>query len=106
LQEIQYEKLVEDVFNDIEDAVDELDHDIDVDASGGILNIAFPNQTSVVVSRQISNQEIWVAARSGGFHLGYVDGFWTCGTTGERLSELLDRVFSEQLAEPVTLFGS
>lgn len=87
----------------IEDAVEDLDLDIDLETSGGILTLTFANGSKVIVNRQGATREIWVAARSGGFHCGHRDGQWVCNTTGEELSALLSRVCSEQSGVPVRL---
>jgi CyaY protein len=57
-----------------------------------------------VISRQPVQREIWVAAKSGGFHLREAQNHWFCAVTQERLSALLNRVVSEQSAEPVEVF--
>ncbi len=102
----EFEDAVDAVFDRISDDIDALDYDLDVDSSGNILSVTFPNASVVVVSRQVANHEIWVAAKSGGFHLAFSGGDWSCGTTGESLSELLGRIFTEQLGAPVALPGS
>ena len=73
--------------------------------AGGLLTITFEDGSSVILSRQIATREVWVAARSGGFHLAMVDGQWHCGTTDEDLGVLLDRVFTEHAGESVAAFG-
>ena len=99
----EYFDLVEEIFNDVEDRVDELSFDLDIDVSGGLLTIMFPDGSSVVLSKQVANHEIWIAAKSGGFHLQLKDSLWACSTTGETMSELLSRVFTEQLGSEVAL---
>lgn len=87
----------------IEDALDALDLDIDMETAGGILTLTFANGSKVIVNRQGATREIWVAARSGGFHCGRRDDQWVCNTTGEDLGALLSRVCSEQAGEAVTV---
>ncbi len=105
MQDREYEERVDDLFNAIEDAIDELEADIDVDSSAGMLTIEFPNGSSIILSRQIANHEVWVAAKSGGFHLAFNDDRWFCRTSDENLSALLDRVFTEQLGKLVSGFN-
>jgi len=97
MDDSDYFDLVEEIFNSIEDQVDELDFDLDIDVSGGILTVSFPDGSSIVLSKQVATHEIWVAAKSGGFHLKNQAGSWICSTTGEDLAAMLNRVFSEQL---------
>lgn len=87
----------------IEDAVEALDTDIDLESSGGILTLTFENGSKVIINRQGPTHEIWVAARSGGFHCGHHDRQWVCNTTRETLPALLSRVCSEQAGETITL---
>jgi len=100
----EYEDRVDDLFNAIEDEIDELEADIDVDSSAGMLTIDFQDASNDILSRQIVNHEVWVAARSGGYHLLFDDNDWYCRTTDENLSALLCRVFSEQLGREVSGF--
>ena len=103
MEDNKYFDLVETIFNDIEDRVDELPLDLDIDVSGGLLSVMFPDGSSVVLSKQVANHEIWVAAKSGGFHLHAQDQRWMCSTTDEELYDLLNRVFTEQLGAQVVL---
>lgn len=96
MEDRQFQELVDDEFVRIEDRIDELDLDADIDTAGDVLSITLENGTSIILSRQVANHEIWIAARSGGFHLGYDREKWICTTTGEDLDTLLNRVFSEQ----------
>jgi CyaY protein len=104
LQDNDYNNRVDAIFATLEDQFDEQPADLDVEVSGPVMTIIFPNQSQVILSRQRANQEIWVAAKSGGFHLHLdANGSWLCRTTGEDLATLLNRAFTEQLGEPVTL---
>ena len=87
----------------IEDAIEDLDIDIDLESAGGILTLTFENGSKVIINRQGPTKEIWVAARSGGFHCGHRDGEWVCSTTKETLPHLLSRVCSEQAGKAITL---
>tara|TARA_B110000503_G_scaffold23943_1_gene37585 strand:+ start:302 stop:610 length:309 start_codon:yes stop_codon:yes gene_type:complete len=102
LDDSEFQEIVDDEFVRIEDRVDELELDVDIDASGGVLAFTLDSGSSIILSRQVANHEIWVAAKSGGFHLKRVDGEWFCLNTEESLEQLLNRVFSEQAG--VTLF--
>lgn len=87
----------------IEEALDGLDTDIDYETTAGILTLTFENGSKVIVNRQIATHEIWVAAKSGGYHCRVQPGGWLCNTTGESLQALLSRVCSEQAGETVSL---
>ena len=50
--------------------------DIDTQRTGGLLELEFPDGSKIVVNTQPPLQELWLAARSGGFHYKHVDGRW------------------------------
>lgn len=89
----------------LEDALEDYPEDLDIENSNGILNVVFPNGSTIVFSRQIATHEIWVAAKSGGFHLAMIDGNWFCRTTEENLRTLVARVVTEQLGRQADPLG-
>lgn len=103
VQDAEFHEIVDDVVMSLEDELESYPEDLDIENSSGILTIGFPNGSTIVVSRQIATHEIWVAAKSGGFHLKQVDDAWFCATTSEDLSQLVSRVISEQLGRTVAL---
>lgn len=67
------------VFNRIESALD--DSDVDCSLNEGVLELELDNGSSIIISRHVPNREIWLAARSGGFHYRWQNGDW-CDTRG------------------------
>ncbi|MFD1217528.1 MULTISPECIES: iron donor protein CyaY [Microbulbifer] len=103
-----YNAAIEETLIAIEDALDNCDVDMDYERADAVLTITLEdNGTQVILSRQSAVQELWVAARSGGFHLSFDNSGskagWKCSTTGEDLPTLLDRVLTEQQGAPVAL---
>jgi CyaY protein len=70
--------------------------DIDANRSGSMLELRFPLGTQMVINAQAPLKEIWVAARSGGFHFRFSNGSWHDTRSGEPLAEVLSRCASEQ----------
>ena len=96
MAESEFHKLVDEIFIQIEDQIDQSGVDLDYESSGGVMTITCENDGSkIILSRQPVNSELWVAARSGGFHFKKTDKEWVCAT-GENLPELLERVIQEQ----------
>jgi CyaY protein len=50
--------------------------DIDTNRTGGLLELSFPGGSKIVVNTQPPLHEVWMAARSGGFHYKFFDGHW------------------------------
>jgi len=103
-----FEDRIDALFGEIEDCIDDMeqadDREIDIDTTAGMLTIDLADSGSIIVSRQIANHEVWIAAKSGGYHLSLDGEYWHCRTTGEELGALLDRVFTEQLGESIEAF--
>jgi len=55
---------------------DESDADIDNQRVGGMVTMTFPNHTQIIVNLQKPLQEVWMAARSGGFHYKFDGTNW------------------------------
>jgi CyaY protein len=80
---------------------DESDADIDNQRVGGMITLVFPNRSQIVVNLQKPLHEIWLAARSGGFHYRF-DGQCWVDTKGQgELFESLSRYASEQSGQPL-----
>ena len=71
ISEAEFGELVDQTFEDIELALDEIDSDLDYEAGGGVLTVKFENGTTMVFSRQPPVRQLWFAARAGGFHYEY-----------------------------------
>ena len=71
--------------------------------SGGVLEIEFENGTRMIVNRHAASREIWVAAKSGGFHFRHDGGRWIDTRNGEELYCALSRLAGEQSGMQVAL---
>ena len=96
LDESAFHTRVDAVFAAIEAALDDGASDVDSEISGGILTLEFANGSKVILNRQTFNREIWVAAKSGGFHFRFDGAAWRDTRSNEQLESLLSRVMSEQ----------
>lgn len=78
--------------------------DADVQFKGsGLLEIEFENGTKMVLNRQGAARELWVAARSGGFHYRYDGSCWRDSRDGTELFAALSKIVSAQSGTPVLL---
>ncbi|MCO6055874.1 iron donor protein CyaY [Pseudomonas sp. MOB-449] len=101
LSEARFHDLVDEAQERVEDAFDDSDLDLDLENTGGVLTVRFENGSQVILSRQAPLRQLWVAARSGGFHFDYDEASdrWICDSSDEPLGELLSRVTREQAGE-------
>src|SRR5262245_28595046 len=77
--------------------------DVDWSLNDGILEIECADGSKVIVNRHVPNRELWVAARSGGFHFRAQDGHWRDTRSGDDLAQVLARVLRAQGGLAVTL---
>ena len=81
----------------LERAFDNDDLDVECSRSGNVLDIEFvENGSKIIVNSQAPMQEIWVAARSGGFHYRREDDRWVNTRDGSELFEALSKMVAEQ----------
>lgn len=71
MSESEFNELIDTTFAALEHALDAIDADLDYETSGGVLTVEFDNDTKLVFSRQPPTRQLWLAARSGGFHFAY-----------------------------------
>jgi iron-sulfur cluster assembly protein CyaY len=95
MNESDFHRAVDAALARIESAVEASD-ELDVDLESGILTITCPDASRIIVNRQTPNREIWVAARSGGYHFRMRDGAWHDTRSDEELHALLARVIASQ----------
>jgi CyaY protein len=90
-----------------ETAVDGLadDFDIDVLRTGNVITLTFENGHRIVVNTQEAASEIWVAARSGGFHYRWDDaaGRWTDTRSSEDFHVAVARLIGDEIGAAPTL---
>jgi len=71
MNESQFNQLAEDTMIAIEEAVEASGADIDYDNVADILTLEFSNGSRIIINKQTPLSQIWVAAKSGGFHFDY-----------------------------------
>ena len=88
----------------IEQAADIVDVDVECARSGNVLEIEFiANRSKMIINTQSPMQEIWVAARAGGFHFRLQQGQWCDTRDGSELFAVLSKLASEQAAVTLNL---
>ena len=71
------------------------DADIDNQRVGGMITLAFADRSQIVINLQKPLQELWLAARSGGYHYRWQDGQWRDTKSGEEFFARLSQSASE-----------
>jgi CyaY protein len=92
----------------LEAADDELDLDLDIERQGGnVINIRFRDKSVIVVNTQPPLHEIWVAAKSGGYHYRWAGSMtqplWLDTKTGRELLSDLSEFASAQAGKTIAV---
>lgn len=85
------------------DRINELtDADIDNQRVGGMVTLSFANGSQIIINLQKPLQEVWLAARAGGFHYRF-DGRQWMDTKGQgEFFANLSRYASEQAGQALS----
>jgi CyaY protein len=101
MDESEFNQLADEVFKRIETALD--DTDIDYDSNGSVLEMEFEDGSKLIVNRHVPNREIWLAARSGGFHYAFADGRWLSQRDGSELFARLGELVQLGSGQPLEI---
>lgn len=105
LTDSEYQRLSHEALARIEATVDRWLQDdvidIDIQRTGGLLELSLPGGSKLVVNTQPPLHELWLAARSGGHHFRHVDGAWRDTRDGVEFFARLSEVASAQTGQPL-----
>jgi CyaY protein len=104
LTESEFENLAETTLAALERAFESAAPEADLQTKGaGVLEIEFEDGSKMVINRHAAAREIWVAARSGGFHFRHDGSRWRDTRDGTELFAAVSRLASQQYGAPVEL---
>jgi len=78
---------------------DEADADVDNQRTGGMITLSFPNRSQIVINLQKPLHEVWMAAKSGGYHYKFDGGRWLDTKGQGEFFESLSRDASAQAGQ-------
>lgn len=107
MTDAQYMNLAEAVLKQVETAIDDIvqtsDVDIDVSRAGKMVELSFANKSKIVLNLQPPLHEIWLAARSGGYHFKFDGAVWRTTKEGEEFYALLSRCLAEHAGQALSI---
>ena len=80
---------------------DETEADIDSQRVGGMVTLVFSNKSQIVINLQKPLHEVWLAARSGGYHYKFSSNQWSDTKGQGEFFASLSRYASEQSDHPL-----
>jgi CyaY protein len=104
LNESEFAQRASETLVRIEQALLDSGADLEVEMVGdGVMEVEFADGSKMVLNRHLVAREIWVAARSGGFHFRWDGLGWVDTRSGESLFPMLSRLITVQSGEAVSL---
>jgi CyaY protein len=100
LSDTEYQRLTRALLAHVEATVDRWLQDdvidIDTQRTGGLLELAFPDGSRIVINTQPPLHEVWMAARAGGHHYKWVQDAWRDTRDGSEFIAALSAQASAQ----------
>ena len=104
MNDSEFNTLADAALSRIEAGLDACGADLDFAmVSAGVLEIEFADRSKIIVNRHGAAKELWVAARSGGFHFRWDGQHWRDTRDGGELLAALSALVSAQCGTTVTL---
>lgn len=104
MTESEFNDLVDNTLQQIEERLDDAESDIDYLISGGVLTIKCENGSQIIFTRQTPVLQLWLATKDGGFHFDYAPTSqqWLRDSNQTPLAEMLNHAFVTQTGEALT----
>lgn len=82
----------------IERAIDADDIDLDYETVNDILTLECEDGSSIIITKQSATQQLWLAAKSGGFHFEYSqeNKAWLCTQQAQSFLPMLENIILQQ----------
>lgn len=104
MNETEFEAQAERALARIEAALEESGVDADLELKeGGVLEMEFADGSKIIVNRHAAARQIWIAARSGGFHFRWDGAAWRDTRDDTELFAALSKLVSAQSGQAVLL---
>jgi CyaY protein len=100
----EFETLADAALERIALVVEESGAECDCESKGsGVLELEFADASRIVINRHSAAQEIWVAAKSGGYHFRFSGSVWVDTRENRELLVVLSELITEQSGREVAL---
>ncbi len=77
--------------------------DVDAQRTGGLLELSLPGGSKIILNTQPPLQELWIAARSGGYHFRFDGDRWVDTRSRREFFDVLSTCLSEQAGKPLRI---
>ncbi len=96
MNESEFLAAAERTLDEIEAAVEACNADIDTTRTGNVLTLELDDGSKIIVNSQTPTRQLWIAAKSGGYHFEWSEGAWRDTRDSSELFAALSRLVSAQ----------
>lgn len=98
-KETNFYILIDNLFLKIEDILNKNENkfDIDYEIQDYVITISFPSKNLVIINKQESLKQVWLATKKNGYHFNYKKNKWICNRSKQDFWKILEKVFSDEL---------
>ncbi|WP_087020599.1 iron donor protein CyaY [Thaumasiovibrio subtropicus] len=97
----EFHTLADELFNAIEEGINESGADIEYETTGNVLTLEFEDRSQIVINRQEPMKEIWLASKTGGYHFQFNGSEWICSRSGREFTTMVKEECSLHAGEAV-----
>ena len=101
MNDSEFQQLADQLYQKIEDCIEESGADVDYDQNGGVLTLEFENRTKLIINRQQPLHQIWLATQENGHHYNYQADQWIDDRSGDEFLTFLSAAIFKQSKEKV-----
>ena len=104
MDDSEFNRLADTALKQNETALENSGADLDFSmVSSGVLEIELDDGSKIIVNRHSAAQEVWVAARSGGFHFRWDGQAWRDTRDSSELMAALSALITRQSGKAISL---
>ena len=104
MDDSEFDSLADTALKQIETGLEKSGADLDFSmVSSGVLEIECSDGSKIIVNRHSAAKEMWIAARSGGFHFRWDGQVWRDTRDSSELMSALSALASKQSGEVIDL---
>lgn len=103
MTETEFLQYSDQLFTYLEDEIDQAGWDLDCQIQGNVLTIETQDGSQIIINRHTPNQELWIAAKSGGYHFAYHNQQWLSSREQKDFFSVLNQILSETLNENIDI---
>lgn len=104
MDDSEFDSLADTALKQIETGLEKSGADLDFSmVSSGVLEIECSDGSKIIVNRHSAAKEMWIAARSGGFHFRWDGQVWRDTRDSSELMSALSALITRQSGETVNL---